>query len=217
MGILSNFFDLFFPPKCIFCFKFLKKDEKVICTHCQNTLPYTKGSGVSQSGEFFDVCVSPFYYVNNVRNSILRFKFKGAMQLAEHYGKYLADCIKSELNGEYDIITWVPLSKTREKKRGYDQSMLLAYAVALELNDVAVETLVKNVDVKAQSSLGGKPERRANIDGVYSVVDTELIEGKRILIIDDIITTGSTLSECSSMLLQAGAEKIVCAALARGE
>jgi len=95
--------------------------------------------------------------------------------------------------------------------------MLLALATALELGDVAAETLIKPYDVQAQSELGGKEERSANISGAYVALDTEIIEGKRVLLIDDVVTTGSTLSECARVLLTAGAVKVMCATLARGE
>lgn len=217
MGFLSGLLDLIFPPKCVFCGKFLANGDQKICKKCENNLPFTEGSGVSQKGEFFEICVSPLYYRDDVRKSILRFKFKGAAAYAECFGSMLADCIQQKLSGRYDIISWVPLSLKREKSRGYDQAMLLAYAVALDLDDVAVETLRKHKDVQAQSSLVGKEKRRANVSGVYEVVDTELIIGKRVLLIDDVITTGATLSECSRMLLMAGAEEVLCAALARTE
>ena len=217
MGFLSGLLDLVFPPKCVFCGKFLKKEEKNLCGSCMKELPFTEGAGVSQKGAFFDVCVSPLYYRDNVRKSILRFKFKGATGYADSYGKILGDCIRQKLAGRYDVISWVPLSAKREKTRGYDQAMLLAYAVALELDDVAVETLQKHTDVLAQSSLVGVEKRRANVSGVYEAVDEELIAGKRVLLIDDVVTTGSTLSECARTLLMAGAEGVVCAALARTE
>jgi len=95
--------------------------------------------------------------------------------------------------------------------------MLLSLATALELEDVAVETLRKPHDVRAQSELGGAAERRVNVSGAYEAVDPELIFEKCVLLIDDIVTTGSTLEECASVLLSAGAERVVCAALARGE
>ncbi len=152
-----------------------------------------------------------------MRKSILRYKFKGATGYADSYGKILADCNRQKLSGRYDLISWVPLSAKREKSRGYDQAMLLAYAVALELDDVAVETLRKHTDVLAQSSLVGVEKRRANVSGVYEVIDSELIAGRRVLLIDDVVTTGSTLSECARVLLMAGAEDVVCAALARAE
>ena len=92
--------------------------------------------------------------------------------------------------------------------------MLLACAAALELDSVAVETLRKDVEAEAQSTMGGKDQRKANISGAYSAADHELIAEKRILLIDDIVTTGSTLSECAKTLLLAGADSVVCAALA---
>jgi predicted amidophosphoribosyltransferase len=93
--------------------------------------------------------------------------------------------------------------------------MLLALAVALELDNVAVETLRKNANIQAQSSISDKEARKANVSGVYEVTDPELIAGKNVLLIDDIITTGSTLSECARTLLMSGAEAVVCATLAR--
>jgi len=186
------------------------------CNKCTESLPFTDNGG-RQDGEFYDFCVSPLYYKGTVRKSILRFKFKGAAAYASVYGKLLADCIRENADVKYDVISWVPLSGKRERSRGYDQAMLLALATALELNDVAVETLAKPYDVQAQSELGDRAERSANISGAYTVSDPELIEGKRVLLIDDVVTTGSTLAECAKVLLSAGATKVICAALARGE
>lgn len=215
MGVFANILDIFFPPKCVFCGKPLQKGSEGICSKCAGSLPFTKDGQISQKGDFFDECVSPLRYEDDVRRSILRFKFKGATAYTDIYGALLADCIKKNLSGRYDLITWVPLSSKRAKDRGYDQAMLLALAAALELDDVAVETLVKNVHVQAQSSLTDKEARKANISGVFVVRDRELIAGRRILLIDDIVTTGSTLSECARTLLLAGAESVVCATLAR--
>jgi predicted amidophosphoribosyltransferase len=80
---------------------------------------------------------------------------------------------------------------------------------------VAVETLVKSTHIQAQSSITDRDQRRANVSGVYALTDRELIADKKILLIDDIITTGSTLSECARILLMGGAESVVCATLAR--
>lgn len=215
MGVLSSILDLFFPPKCVFCGKLLAKSTECLCDKCGRDLPFTKGAQVSQKGGFFDVCVSPLLYEGDVRKSILRFKFKGATAYADCFGKLMADCIKENLSGKFDLITWVPLSLKRARSRGYDQAMLLALAVALALDDVAVETLQKTAHVQAQSTIEDKEMRRANVSGVFEIKDQELIEGKRILLIDDIITTGSTLTECARILLMSGAESVVCATLAR--
>lgn len=215
MGLISVILDLLFPPKCVFCGKVLDKSGDGWCDRCTEALPFADNCG-RQDGEIFDFCVSPLYYKGLVRKSILRFKFRGLSAYASVYGKFLADCIREQADIGYDIITWVPLSSKRERSRGYDQAMLLALATALELDDVAAETLKKTRDVGAQSELGGKEERSANISGVYDVSDPELVEGKCVLLIDDVITTGSTLSECARVLLDAGAERVVCAALACG-
>ena len=216
MGFISLLLDLLFPPKCVFCGKLLDGSDSGFCEKCAKALPFTKNGG-EQSGDFFDTCVSPLYYKDNVRKSILRFKFKGASGNADAYAIILAGCIKEHLSGKYDLISWVPLSRDRANSRGYDQAMLLALGVALRLNDVAVETLKKTLNVPAQSTLADKSARKANISGAYTVADEELIAGKRILLIDDIVTTGTTLAECARMLLTANAESVVCAALARGE
>ena len=127
----------------------------------------------------------------------------------------MAQCVHDHLDGRYDLITWVPLSDRRKRERGYDQAFLLASAAALELGDVAVETLRKERNTDPQSGITEDAQRRANVLGAYTPVDPELVAGKRVLLIDDVVTTGSTLSECARTLRTMGAEDVVCAALAR--
>ena len=214
MGFFSGLLDLLYPPRCAFCRKVLKPGESGMCEKCSKTVSRTKNGGI-QSGEFFSACVSPLFYEDKAREAILRFKFNDTTAYAPLFGEFMADCIDENLKGSYDIITWVPLSGKRLKKRGYDQAMLLAMSAALKLGDVAVELLEKHTDVPAQSGVGSAEKRRANISGVYSVTDEELVRGKRVLLVDDIITTGSTLSECAKTLKYSGAEEIVCCTLAR--
>jgi len=216
MSLLSVILDIFFPPKCVFCGKILGKGDDGWCDKCTEALPYADNWG-RQDGEYYDFCISPLYYKGDVRKSILRFKFKGATANAEVYGKILADCIRENPDIDYDVISWVPLSSKRERSRGYDQAMLLALATALELHDVAAETLSKPLDVQAQSELGGKAERSENVSGAFAPADPEVFQEKCVLLIDDVVTTGSTLEECAHVLLSAGAKRVVCAALARGE
>jgi len=216
MSFFSTFLDLLFPPKCVFCGRVLNISDDGWCGKCTESLPFTE-SGSMQEGDIYDYCISPLYFRGLVRKSIHRYKFRGMSAYAPVYGRLLADCIRDRQDLKYDIISWVPLSSKRERTRGYDQAMLLALATALELGDVAAETLQKPHDVQAQSELGGKEERSANISGAYIVSDPELIAGKRVLLIDDVVTTGSTLSECAKVLMSAGATRVVCAALARSE
>ena len=214
MGLFRVILDLLFPPRCAFCGKITESGAGGICNDCQNNLPRTTDGG-RQSGDYYTLCYSPLYYDSIVRDSILKFKFNNRSGYAKIYGRYIAECISENLKGKYDLISWIPLSRERLKSRGYDQAMLLALSTALELDDVAVETLIKQLDVPAQSGVGSEENRRANISGAYAASDAELIMGKRILLIDDIITTGSTLSECAKVLLEAGADEVSCATLAR--
>ena len=123
--------------------------------------------------------------------------------------------VHDHLDGRWDLITWVPLADQRRRERGYDQAFLLASAAALELGEVAVETLRKGRNTEAQSGLDDDAARRANVLGAYTAVDAELVEGKRVLLIDDVITTGATISECARILRTVGAREVVCATLAR--
>ena len=211
----SFLLDLLFPPRCVFCRKILKRGESGFCEHCQSELPWITGQAAEQKPEFISLCVSPLWYQGDVRESIHRYKFSDRNGYAKTYGRLVAQCVRDHLDGRYDLITWVPLSARSLKKRGYDQAMLLAMAAALELNDVAVETLRKARDTDAQSSLKEDAARRANVLGAYEVVDPVLVEGKRVLLIDDVVTTGSTLSECARTLRTYGAKDVVCATLAR--
>lgn len=213
--LIYGLMDLFFPPRCIFCRRLLRSGERSVCIDCRKNLPYTGRSQAIQEGKYFTKCVSPLLYTGNVVHSFHRFKFSAQTNYAGSYGRMMAECVREYLNGSFDLITWVPLSPRRKKKRGYDQAMLLAMATALELEDVAVETLRKREEIPAQSGLTGVGERMTNVIGAYEAVCPELIEGKRILLIDDVITTGATLSECARVLLDAGAKEVNCVTLAR--
>ena len=210
MGILQAISDLLFPPRCMFCRKILRTG-----TACEDCLLRLTRNDTTRTGVYFIRCCVPMLYEGSVRDAIIRFKFQNQPGYATEFGRILARCIQDNLAGEYDLITWVPVSEERLKKRGYDQAMLLAMAAALELQDVAVETLKKPADNLAQSSLNDKKARKDNVQDAYLVPEPELVEGKRILLIDDIITTGATLDEASRTLLEAGAKSVVAASLAQ--
>lgn len=214
-GPLGVLLDLLFPPKCVFCGKVLDSGEDGLCARCQRDLPWLADGEAELTGEFFSLCAAPLRYQDKVRDSIRRYKFNGRRGYHKLYGKLVAQCVHDHLTGRYDLITWVPLSRQRKKERGYDQAFLLASAAALELGEVAVETLRKERHTAAQSGLTEAAQRRANVLGAYTPVDPELVAGKRVLLIDDVVTTGSTLSECARTLRTMGAADVVCAALAR--
>lgn len=211
---LHALLDLLYPPRCAFCHRLVESSAVTICENCRKALPYTTNGG-RQKADFVAACVSPLYYEDDVRESLLRYKFHGATGYAKAYAPLMADCICNDLEQEYDLITWVPLSRRRRRRRGYDQAQLLAEAVAAELGTAAVGTLKKIRNTEAQSRTGSAEKRRANISGAYRVPEPALVSDRRVLLIDDIVTTGSTLSECARTLGLAGAERVLCATVAR--
>ena len=124
--------------------------------------------------------------------------------------------VSKELPEKIDLVTWVPIGPKRKRKRGYDQCELLAQAVGKELELPVHKLLHKAKDNKVQSSLTDASQRRANVLGVYSLCDRDWIQDRNILLLDDIITTGATVSEAARMLREAGAKKVYCAAVAAG-
>ena len=212
---LGRLLDILFPPRCPFCRRLLGRGEEGLCARCRQTLPWVKGRG-SFPLDYLDWCAAPLWYRGEVRAAFTRYKFRGKTAYARVFGSLMARAaLAREGRKVWDLVTWVPLSRERRRQRGYDQAMLLAMATALALDDVAVETLKKRQDVPAQSTLTDPAQRRANVLGAYEIADPELVRGRRILLVDDVVTTGSTLSECAATLLSAGAAGVIAVTLAR--
>ena len=211
-GFLKILAEVLFPSKCVFCRKLLKSGEVDFCESCGKTLPFTGLQPIKVSG--LEETFAPLYYRDAVCDSVRRFKFRNLSGYATCFGKLMAETVREKLSGRYDLISWVPVSDIRKAERGYDQSMLLAMAMANELGDVPVETLKKTIDVPAQSGIDNYAKRRANVLGVYETVDSDLISGRRILLVDDVLTSGSTLSECATELKAEGASEVVGITLA---
>lgn len=212
MKVWESFLDLLFPPKCPFCGKV--QETRGICPSCEKALPWTEGDQGLRSLPGGTVCAAPLWYEDLTRDGLLRFKFQGASAAAEPLGELIAQCAAEHFSGEFDVVTWVPVSRRRLRKRGYDQAELLARA-ACRAWSVKPERLLRKVqDNPAQSGLTEAAARRANVLGVYEPVDVGRIQGRRVLLVDDICTTGSTLAECARTLRDAGAAKVVCTAVA---
>lgn len=215
MSRYTALLDLFFPPKCPFCGKVL--DHTGICPACEKTLPWAEeGAGVRELSGGVQ-CAAPLWYEKQVREGLLRFKFQGASAAAGPLGELAARCAAERFSGAFDVVTWVPVSRRRLHSRGYDQARLLAES-ACRLWGVRPEQLLrKTADNPAQSGLTEAAARRANVLGVYEVPAPEKVQGRRVLLVDDICTTGATLAECARTLRDAGAADVmsVCVALAR--
>ena len=206
---LERLWALLFPPKCILCRKILQKEETDLCVTCRKDAPLHFNANIKLSSVARWSAV--WYYKDNVRKSILRFKFGNARHYAKGYARLLAMKV---LNEEPQVITWVPIGKKRLHQRGFDQCRLLAEAVGQELGLEPVKTLVKVKDTPPQSSIRRARARWSNVKGAYRAVDPALVAGKRVLLLDDVITTGATVSECAGVLRRAGAKEVICAAVA---
>lgn len=206
--------DLLYPPRCIFCHDFVANGKILVCESCKRGLPFTVDGG-RQKAPFVSAAIAPFYYEKTVRESLHRFKFSGCTGYAKGYAPYVADLVRKEYGDTFDLLSWVPVSRKRLRKRGYDQAELLAKAVGKQLGIRPVRTLKKIRDTAPQSLAGSAEKRKSNIAGAYAPYHPERFSGKRVLLIDDIFTTGSTVSECARTLGLAGAERVLCASVAR--
>ncbi|MGN0981470.1 MAG: ComF family protein [Candidatus Limivicinus sp.] len=206
--------DLIYPPRCAFCRRLLTGRERGVCRFCRPKLPYVPADGQVQHFRNVSKCISPLYYYGTVQESLHRYKFLGAAAYADIYGEFIVKCI-DENQISCDSITWVPLSRRRLRKRGYDQAELLAKEIGKRLGLQPVRLLKKQRHTKPQSRTGSAEKRRANIAGAYVCPHPEQAAGKRILLVDDIVTTGATLSEAAGVLRKAGAGEVLAATVAR--
>ena len=211
MSVFSWLLDLLYPPKCVICGKLLS-GRGPVCPACMDKLP--EFDGAAPAVRFTSAGAVSFFYEKALRESFLRFKFGGCAFYAQTYGAWMAHTIRDKLTGRYDVLTWAPVSRARKHVRGYDQSELLCREIGKALGETPVRTLLKTRDVPAQSALTDAAQRRAHVSGAYRAEKQERFAGKRVLLIDDIITTGATLAECSRTLLLAGAADVVYAAFA---
>lgn len=214
MGLLDRMFDLLYPPCCAMCHSLLEPGSPAVCPACEKTIQRTFNGGV-KTGVHFSVCVSPFYYQDAVRDAVIHLKFHGKTAGVPALGRWMAECVQENLADCYDIITWVPISRKRLRERGYDQAKLLAKSMANCLGQPLVSTLVKRVNTPAQSGIDDPLQRMENVRDVYAAAAPERIAGKRVLLVDDVVTTGATLESGASVLQCAGAVSIVCCTLAR--
>ena len=215
-NLFDRFLNLLFPPKCPFCHHVLAPNEQGFCARCQATLPWCIGGAGEQKPEFLSGCVSPLYYRDFVREGVHRFKFSNRPGYAAVFGMLLSQAAEDAWKEvPFDLVTWVPLSKRRLRKRGYDQARLLAEQAARHLDLPVVGTLSKVRHTDAQSLLSGESSRRANVLGAYAPLSEIDLTGKTVLLCDDVVTTGATLSECARILRTAGAKEVYAVTLAR--
>lgn len=207
--------DLLFPPKCPFCQALLEDPRALLCPRCQTGLPWLTGREAERKVEFADGCFSPLAYHNQVPEAVRRYKFSRVRSCRKSFGVLMAQCTQDHLDDQPDCVVWAPLSRRRLRQRGFDQAELLARVLGKELSLPTLPTLKKVRDTRPQSELTEESARRANALGAYALLPGISLAGKRLLLVDDVVTSGATLRECARLLRQAGAGRIWCVTLAQ--
>lgn len=230
-NILKGIVDIIYPIKilCLFCGKELGDiNHKQLCRGCLSMLPFLSENVCIKCGRpivnndtdgvcfeckntcrYFDGGASVFEFSGLIQGALYRLKFDGEMEIAQAVGKFMGDKYK-KMEWEVDAVIPVPLHHDRLHERGFNQSYLLSREIGRECSiDVADKALIRQRYTESQVPLS-RFQRMSNVKGAFSVLDSSLIGGKKILLVDDIMTTGSTLNECSSVLRKYGASSVYC-------
>ena len=212
------FFNLIYPQTCGICGKL---DSNSLCKKCEKTLKKQSENKIITNGEqlegkYFNELIYIFKYEGLIRKTIIDYKFNEKSYLYKTFVNFLLKNEKIfEKIQKYDKIIPVPISKKRKKERGYNQSLLITKEIAQKTKlELVNNCLYKTQNIIEQSKLN-KEERTKNVQGVYEIKNEQLIQNKKILLFDDVYTTGSTVNECSRVLREAEPSKIGVLVLAK--
>lgn len=216
---------VFLPDRCCFCGKpvpFRKemcrkcqvdavRIEPPICINCG--LP-EKDCDCRKNSKFYQGITAPYVYSGVVRQGIALWKFRNFYRNVDFFAKMIADAVNINFSNEkFDVITFIPQTDKEMENREYNQGQLLAEKTGEILGIPAVPLLVKLYETERQHNLQ-HIERSGNVFGVFDICNIKMTENKKILLIDDIKTSGRTLNECAKMLHLHNAESVHCAVIA---
>lgn len=214
MNFINSALDYFFPPICGMCGEI---NENYICNNCYENIKKIKKCVINEyNNRNFSKHLYIFKYEGIIRNKIIEYKFEDKGYLYKMFAKIiLSDKKTCNFIKKYDVIIPVPISKKRKKKRGYNQSELVANELAQKLNqDIWTDIIIKKKDNKPQSELN-KLERIKNVEDIYEINKPIEVKNKKVLLLDDIYTTGSTVNEIARKLKQNQTQKIGVITLAK--
>lgn len=216
---------ILYPDRCACCGAVIQFG-RLLCEYCADGLPIIKeplcflcGAGkdacrCKNEKNGYDAIIAPFYYSGAISKTIKDFKFNSKKYIYRFLAFEMSECVKREYAGEsFDFICCVPMTNKKCRERGYNQSRVLAREIGKSLCVEYCDLLIKLYDVPQQHGLKAD-ERKGNVIGVFDVNEKINISGRKILLCDDIKTTGATLGECAKMLKLAGAESVKCVAAA---
>ena len=229
MSFLYDFWDdfisLLFPRLCYACGNHLLRNENLICTECYVVIPRTNYHCVEDNPVaqlFWGRCLiekaAAFSYYNKgsrIRNLIHNLKYKGIREIGYELGKIYGVSLKaSGFTNDIDLIIPVPLHPVRKRIRGFNQSESISIGIAdAACLPVDIKSLVRTM-VSATQTKRSRYERWTNVEGIFKVIDPQTILGKHVLLVDDVITTGSTIESCTNELLKFEGVKVSVVALA---
>ncbi len=213
--------SVFYPNRCRFCTRVIDI-RKAVCPECEDSKNEITGEICMACGcmkkdctcrgkkHFYVAVAAPYYYDGAAGKAIKLLKFQNRKECADPLFEDMASCLLTRFSGyTFDAVTFVPSSKKEKRSRGFNQAEILAKGVA-ELSNIPFwEALVKDFETAPQHSLP-ENERTGNLLGVFNIKDGITLSGKRILLCDDVKTTGSTLNECAKTLLIGGASEVFC-------
>lgn len=223
--ILGDFVSLFFPSYCLACTDSLVKGEQVICTRCMLELPQTDYHTELENPlrrrlsyripVKYAMALFKFSKNGRVQHLLHELKYRNHPEIGEALGRAYGDKMR-ETNQfrELDIIIPVPLHPSRKRKRGYNQSARFASGLSEKLGVPFSDDLMARRIVTGTQTLKTKLTRWESMSGVFSVKESAAIHNKNILLVDDVVTTGSTLEACAEPLLRAGCKELSIACIA---
>lgn len=208
--------DLISPRLCVVCNNRLTITDEIICSRCNFHLPRTgfhKDPYENEMAKLFwhqipiERATALFYYESHAEtaNIIYKMKYKNHPEIGEVMGRLMAKEV--QLSGFFDGIDGmvpIPLAKKRQRQRGYNQSMEIARGIS-EITSLPIYNKVARRSVFEGSQTNkGRWERNENVEGVFELKDATAIQGKHLLIVDDVVTTGATVIACAKELCKAG-------------
>lgn len=216
MNLIEFCIDFLYPRKCVYCDE--KINERYTCGKCLNIIEYyhEKVNIYANNEIGCNKIISAIPYDGFMKENVLKYKFSGLKYFAPAFAEILTLKLKRH-NIDFDLIVAVPISSNRLKERGYNQSGLMAkYISKFTKINYQEDILVKIKNNLRQSELNLN-ERKENVRDAYSIKNIDIVKNKRVILIDDIYTTGATINECARMLKLAGAQEVIGLTLMYGE
>ena len=224
LSAITSFFDFFLPRFCISCNKKLLTDEIVVCPDCLERIKLAEderiksefGRKFSSNGIISDfISLYVFEKDKDLQHIIHSLKYNNKFLTGKFLGSVLSVHLKHRISEwEIDFIIPVPLHHLKKAERGYNQSFYIAKGLGKGLNIPVAERFIKRKKFTESQTTMNLKERQENIEGAFKVKKNLNFEGKNILLVDDVITTGSTIGECGKVLLKVGANKVYAVSVA---